>query len=115
MYKIVIKIAVVSLTLLTFTGCGSDSKFKSACDIYAFNNGEGVIDEAMAKEICSCTDDKFSDVPKKSVTVLTELMQKNIPKNKLGYILVNKISKEKATEVLSIYSTCGYEVIKKHY
>ncbi|RLA82270.1 MAG: hypothetical protein DRG78_07695 [Epsilonproteobacteria bacterium] len=114
MHKIIIKTVFVSLTLLTITGCGSDSEFKSACDVYAFNNSEGMIDESIVQEICSCTDDRFSDMPEKSVTVLTELMQKNVPKNKLGYILVNKLSKEKATEVLGVYSTCGFEVMAKY-
>jgi len=116
MIKIVIKTVGVSLTLLALSGCSSTpSEFQTACNTYALNNGEGIINVSMAEEICSCTDDEFSDVPEKSVTVLTKLMQQNIPKSRLGRILVNKISKDKATEILNIYAGCGYEVIQKSY
>jgi len=116
MIQIMIKTVGVSLTLLALSGCSSDaSEFQTACSGYALNTGAGIINASMAEEICSCTDDEFSNVPKKSVTVLTELMQQNIPKNRLGLILVNKISKDKATEVLNIYADCGYDVIQKSY
>jgi len=110
----ILKITVLGLSLLALSGCSSTpSEFQTACNPYAVNNGEGIINASMAEEICSCTDDGFSDVPEKSVIVFTELMQKNISKNRFGLILVNKLSKDKATEILDVYYDCAYEAIQK--
>lgn len=68
MIKIVIKTVGVNLALLALSGCSSKpSEFQTACEAYGSNHSNGLQTEEMIQEVCSCTDDKFSDIPKKSV------------------------------------------------
>jgi len=114
--KIVIKSIGVSLALLALSGCSSKpSEFQTACEVWSSNNSNGMLTKEMIQEVCSCTDDKFSDIPKKSVDAYTIVMSKNVDPRNFHKVLSRILSTEEATEAYNLYAGCSINVSLKSY